>query len=168
MRQRSISAAIYAITALGIGGYIDAAHGGNPVTQLPGRIVAATIGVALFAVACVLVLFLRRVGVLLASVAAILSWPAFAVELAAIWSDPSGIVRYQPDTAAAMVTMCVASVYLMTQSRSLLRCCGECDGRNMRLKLLGVLLYAAAVLGFANWRSVWEWLFRLRYGSPIP
>jgi len=35
----------------------------------------------------------------------------------------------------------------------------------MGLKLAGTLFYAAGIFVLTHWRSIWEWLFRLRYGN---
>lgn len=62
-------------------------------------------------------------------------------------------------------TLTVSSVYSVTQAVSLFRGREEVRSRSTGLRLVAALVYTAGVFFVAYWRSVWDWLFRLRYGT---
>ncbi len=121
MKRKMISAGVYAITAFAFFGYFDGLYGGEPIIYHLRLIHIATGGAILFAVACVLSLFNLRVGNACGIVAAILSWPYFAIELYWIpWSDLAGLAKYRPDTLTAIFCLICSTYYSINRLRLLL------------------------------------------------
>ena len=65
----------------------------------------------------------------------------------------------------AIVTLTVSSVYSVSQAVSLFRGREGMQSRNIGLRLVAALAYAAGVFFVEYWRGHWDWLFRLRYGG---
>jgi hypothetical protein len=122
MKYRAILAAIYAITTLCLGSFLDYLYNGEPITRHLGLIHAATVGAILFAVACVLSVFSLRLGIVCALVACILSWSYFCIQLSIIpWGDLIWFARYRPGTLAAILSLIVSSAYSVIMARLVFR-----------------------------------------------
>ncbi len=126
MKQKIVSAFIYAVTTLALAYFFDGFYGGEPSTRHLGLIHAATAGAILFAVACVLSLFSLRLGTVCTLAACILSWPFFSGNLFAIlsvWRSLFSILRYSNWGAslAAVVMLIISSAYSINQARLLFR-----------------------------------------------
>jgi hypothetical protein len=115
MKQRSVSAVIYAITTLSIACFFDGLYGAGPVKHHLELIHVALVGASLFACACVLSIFAVRFGVACGLVACILSWPYFGFLLFATrWSGLTLLVLRLPqwqDLFAALLLLFIASAY---------------------------------------------------------
>ena len=168
MKQKILSAVIYATTALALAQFLDDLYAGEPVTDHLGLIYLAIAGTILFAAACILSLFTLRVGVVCGLGGGILSWPVFAIAIPRIpWGSVVSIFPYSNwrYVLTAILALVVSSAYTVNRLRVLLRGRNDLEGRNMGLKLAGTLFYAAGIFVLTHWRSIWEWLFRLRYGN---
>ena len=129
MKQKTISAVIYAATTLALAYYFDALYGGGAVTHHLGLIHIAIAGTILFAVACILSLFSLRLGVLCALAACILSWPFFSGNLYAIlrvWRSLFSVVHYANWGAslAAVLMLIISSIYSLGRLRLLFQAAG--------------------------------------------
>jgi heme exporter protein D len=168
MRRKIITALVYASTAFAFAMYFDSLYGAGPVTHGLWFINLATVGMALFAAACILSFFALRTGFVCAAAGGLLSWPAFAVAMFKIpWGRIVSILPYSNwlDLSMAIVTLIVSSVYSVSQARSLFRGREEVQSRNSGLRLVAALAYAVGVFFAAYWRGIWDWFFRLRYGG---
>jgi hypothetical protein len=97
MKQKIVSAVVYAITVFDIANFLDSLYGAGPVTHNLGLIRSAIAGAILFVVASISSLFSLRVGTVCALAACILSWPFFSGELYAIlrvWRSLFSVVHY--------------------------------------------------------------------------
>ena len=122
MKLKVISAAVYAITAFAFLGYFDGLYGGEPIIHYLGLIHVATAGAILLAVASVLSLITLRVGIACGIVAAILSWPDFAIELYRVpWSDFLRFAKYRPDTPTAIFCLICSTYYSINRLRLLIQ-----------------------------------------------
>ncbi len=168
MKQKILSAVIYATTALALAQFLDGLYAGEPITHHRALIHLAIAGTILFAAACILSLFTLRVGVVCGLAGGILSWPCFAVGMTAIpWRSVVSIFSYSnwSFVLTSILALVVSSAYSVNRLRVLLRSRNDRKERNMGLKLAAVLFYAAGIFVLTNWRSIWEYLYRLRYGS---
>jgi hypothetical protein len=168
MKRKIISAVIYASTAFVLAEWFDALYGGEPLTDYVGLIHLATAGTVLFAAACILSLFTLRVGVVCGLAGGVLSWPYFAIPIPIIpWSKLVSILPYSNwlNVLTAILVLVVSSIYSVSQLRLLLRGPGNSEESKMTLKLVAGLLYAVGIFGLTTWHSIWDLLFRLRYGS---
>jgi hypothetical protein len=112
MKRKTISAIVYAVTALVLAGFFDGLYGGEPLIYHLLVIYAATAGAALFVVACVLCLFSLQFGIVCGLLAGILSWPYFAIQaFGAPWGNLIWFARYRPDTLAAICVLILSSAY---------------------------------------------------------
>ncbi len=112
MRQRIISAIVYAITSLSMGAFFDGLYGGEPIVRYQVQIKMATGALFLFVIACVVSLFRRRAGAAIGLAAALSAWPYFRLKIRAIpWTDLAWYARYRPDTAAALICLTGATIY---------------------------------------------------------
>lgn len=120
MKQKIISAVIYAATTLALAYFFDGLYGGEPITHHLGLIYAATAGAILFAVACVLSLLSLRFGTVCALAACILSWPLFSGNLftiLSVWRSLFSILRHSNWGAslAAVVMLIISSIYSLSR-----------------------------------------------------
>jgi hypothetical protein len=121
MRQKIISAAVYAVTSFAFMGYFDGLYAMEHITYHLGLTHAATAGAVLFAIACVLSMFSLRVGIMCGILSAILSWPFFAIELYAVpWRDLVWFAKYRPDTLTAIFCLICSTYYSINQLRLLM------------------------------------------------
>ena len=168
MKRKAIPALLYLTTAFAFAMYFDSLYGAGPVARGLWFLKLATVGMVLFASACILSFLSLRVGLLSASAAALLSWPAFAIAVFKIpWTSIISILPYSNwlDLLIAIVTLVVSSVYSVRQAVLLFRGRTGTEMRNIGLRLVAAVLYALGVAVVAYWRGIWDWLFRLRYGS---
>lgn len=168
MKQRVLSAVIYATTAFALAQLFDAIFAGEPVTAYLGVIYLAIAGTILFAAACFLSLFAMRVGVVFGLGGCILAWPWLALAISTVpWARVISIfpVSNWPEVLTTILALVVANAYSLNRLRLLLRRRNDLEGRNVGLKLAVALSYAAGIFVLTNWRSIWDWLFRLRYGK---
>ena len=168
MKQKILSVVIYATTALALGQFFDALFAGEPVTDHLGLIYLAIAGTILSATACILSLFTLRVGVVCGLGGSILSWPCFAVAMPTIpWGSVVSIFPYSNwrFLLTSILALVVSSTYSVNRLRVQLRGREDLEGRNMGLKLVVALSYTAGIIVLTNWRSIWDWLFKLRYGN---
>lgn len=169
MKRKIISAVVYAASAYALAEFFDGLLGGEPFTgPVPKLIYLAIAGTVLFFLACILSLFSWRVGVFCGSAGGVLSWPCFAVSLPAIpWGSLFSILPYSnwSNLLMAILTLVVSTTYSLNQLRQLLRRDSNPQEHRMVLKLALALTYAAGVFVSTNWRGIWDWLFRLRYGT---
>lgn len=130
MKQKIISAIVYAATSLAFADYFDAFFGAGPISYQWwlkwGVIYAAIVGAVLFAIAALVSLSKVRLGVGCALVACLLSWPFFASELAAIlrvWRSVFHVVHYSMwgDRLAAVVMLIVSTIYSLGRLGSVQR-----------------------------------------------
>jgi hypothetical protein len=166
MKRKIISAIVYAATSVALAGFFDALYGAGPVTRYLALIHLAIAGTVLFAVACVLSLFTLRVGVVCGLAGSVLSWPYFAIQISTIpWGSTVSILSHAnwQDVLTAILALVVSSVYSVNRLRLSLRGSTNSEDGKMRLKLVAALLYAAAVVGLATFRSIGDWLVKLRY-----
>jgi hypothetical protein len=120
MKQKVISAVIYAVTTLALAAFFDGLYGGESLTRHLVLIHVATAGAVLFAVACVSCIFSPRFGIVCALAACILSWPFFSGNLFAIlkvWRSLFSVVHYSNwgDSLAAVVTLIISSIYSLSR-----------------------------------------------------
>lgn len=168
MKRKAIPALLYLTTAFAFAMYFDSLYGAGPVARDLWFLRLATVGMVLFASACILSFFWLRVGLLTAAAAALLSWPAFAIAVFEIpWTSIISILPYSNwlDLLNAIVTLMVSSVYSLKQAVLLFRGRTSTDTRNLGLRVFAVVVYALVVVVVTYWRGIWDWLFRLRYGS---
>ena len=168
MKQKILSAVIYATAAFTLSQFFDSLYGAGPVTSHLGLIHVAIAGTILVAGASISSLFGRRVGIVCGLGGSILSWPYFAIVIPAIpWGSVVSIFPYSnwAELLTAILALVVSSAYSLNQLRALHRGHDDLAGRNMGLKLAAALFYAAGMFVLTNWRSIWDWLFRLRYGN---
>jgi hypothetical protein len=168
VRRKIITALVYAATAFAFAIYFDSLYGAGPVTHGLWFIDLAFVGMVLFAVACILSFFALRIGLVCAGAGGLLSWPAFAFAMFKIpWGRIVSILPYSNwlDLLMAIVTLIVSSIYSVSQTPSLFRGREEVQSRNLGLRLVAALAYAAGVFFVGNWRGTWDWLFRLHYGG---
>ena len=118
MKQKLISACIYAFTAISVGLFLDGLYGGEPITSLKSLIYIATAGVVLFVAACVFSFFGLRTARLVGLIGAAISWPYFSVELSRVpWKDIMWFVRYRPYTVWAILALSLSTIYSVYQMR---------------------------------------------------
>lgn len=122
MKQKVVSAVIYAITALALAYYFASLYGAAPVTRHLGLIHTAIIGALLFVVACVLSLFSLRSGTACALAACTLSWPFFAGVLSAVvgvWRSLPSILHDANWEASlqSVVMLIFSSIYALSRLR---------------------------------------------------
>ena len=168
MKRKIITALVYAATAFASATYFDGLYGAGQVTHGLWVVNLATVGMALFAAACIFSFFAIRIGLVCAAAGGLLSWPAFAVAMFKIpWGSIVSILPYSNwlDLLLAIVALIVSSVYSVNQALPLFRGREEVKTSNMGLRLVAALAYAAGVFFVAYWRGIWDWLFRLRYGG---
>lgn len=168
MKQKILSGIIYATTALALAQFLDGLYAGEPITHHLGLIHLAIAGTILLAAACVLSLFTQRVGIVCGLAGAILAWPYFAVGITSIpWGSVVSIFPYSnwAFVLTSILALVVSSVYSANRLRVLLRGRSELEGRNMGVKLTAALFYAGGIFVLTNWRSIWDYLYRLRYGG---
>lgn len=112
VKQKAIQAGIYGITAVSLGGFLDALYGAGPVTHHRFLIDAVFSGIALFLFSMVLALFKPQYAVAWGLAAAILSWPELSLVFPAIpWNDLHWFARYRSETLTAMLCLSIASLY---------------------------------------------------------
>lgn len=169
VKRKFITALVYAATAFAFAIYFDGLWGAVAVRRDLWLIDTAIVGMALFAAACILSFFALRIGLVCAVAGALLSGPFFA---AAVFTIPWGSIRVSilpysvwPDLLMVIGTLIVSSVYSVTQAVSLFRGRKEVRSRSTGFRLVAALVYTAGVFFVAYWRSIWDWLFRLRYGT---
>ena len=124
MKRRIFSAVIYAITTLALAAFFDGLYRGEPIPRHLAPIYAATAGVALFAVASVLLLFSLRFGAICGLAANVLSWPYFGLQLVTIpWGHVLEVLPYArwAETYAAILVLIISSAYSVSHLRFLLR-----------------------------------------------
>jgi hypothetical protein len=168
VKRKILSGAIYATTAFALAQFFDALYAGEPVTDHLGLIYLAIAGTILFAAACILSLFTVRVGVVCGLGGGVLSWPAFAIAIPTIpWGSVVSIFPYAnwPFLLTAILALVVSSVYSVNRLRVLVRGRDDLEEPYMGLKLAVALSYSMGIFVLTNWRSIWDWLFRLRYGN---
>jgi hypothetical protein len=168
VRRKIITALVYAATAFAFAMYLDSIYGAGPVTHGLWFIDLATVGMVLFAVACILSFFALRIGLVCAVAGGVLSWPAFAFAMFKIpWGRIVSILPYSNwlDLLMAIVTLIVSSIYSVSQAPSLFRGREEVQSRNLGLRLVAALAYAVGIFFVAYWHGIWDWLFRLHYGG---
>lgn len=168
MKRRIISAVVYAATFLALAGFFDSLYGAGPVTGYLAAIHLALAGTVLLAAASISSFFAPRVGVVCGAAGSVLAWPCFAAVMPTIpWPSIFSILPYSnwQDLLTAILALTVSSIYSVTRLRWLLSDRANWEERNLNLKLAGTLLYAVVIVGEAAWRSIWDWLFRLRYGN---
>jgi len=81
VKRKIITALVYAVTAFAFATYFDSLYGAGPVSHGLWLVNLATVGMALFAAACILSFFALRIGLVCAAAGGLLSWPAFAVAM---------------------------------------------------------------------------------------
>jgi hypothetical protein len=166
MRERRLVAAlIYATTTVRLFGYGDFLYGAGPRTSHLAHILIA--GTSLFGIACALSFFVPQWATVCALSAAALSWPLLSLQFGRMgWGrNLVWLISYEPDTPTAILSLIVSSVYAICQLRLLLRTGSDLRERKMRWALPATVLYAVAVSVIANWPTIWEWCFKLRYGG---
>ena len=164
-KRRVVAALLYATTTICLFGFVDFLYGAEPpISHLVYLLIAGTV---LFGFACTLSLFVPKLATVCALCAAALSWVLLSSEFGRmdrgrnlVW-----LITYEPDTPAAILSLIVSSVYATLQFSFFLRTDDGPSERNVRWALPAAVLYALAMLAVANWRSIWDWCFRLRYGS---
>jgi hypothetical protein len=168
MKRKILSVVVYATTTLALGVFWDALYGSGPVTRYLGVIHLAITGTIVLVAACILSLFALRLGVVFALAGSVLSWPYFAIQMPKIpWGSivsvlPHANWQYE---LTAIVALVVSTSYSANQLRLLLHGRDDLDRRKIGFKLVAAVLYAISIFGLTYWRSIWDWLFRLRYGS---
>jgi hypothetical protein len=146
----------------------EALYGAGPVTRYMGVIHLAITGTIVLAAACILSLFTLRLGAVFALAGSVLAWPYFAIQMPKIpWGSivsvlPHANWHYELTTIVVLV---VSTGYSANHLWLLRRGRDDLDGRKMGFELVAALLYAIGIFGLSNWRTIWDWLFRLRYGS---
>lgn len=168
MRQKILAALIYATAAFTLVQFFDYLYAGEPPTDHLVLIYPAIAGTIFLAAACILSLFTLRAGVVCGLSGSILSWPCFFVAITAIpWGSVVSIFPYSNwrFLLTAILALVVSSAYSVNRLRVLLRGRDDLEGRNMGLKIAVALSYTAGIFVLTNWRSIWDWLFRLRYGN---
>jgi len=168
MKRKILSVVIYATTAFALAEFFDALYGAGPVTRHSVLIHLAIAGTILFAAACILSLFILRVGVVCGLAGGALSWPCFAIQMPAIpWGSLVSILPYANwlYLLTAILVLVVSSIYSVNLLRLLLRDRSDSEASKMKLKIVAAVLYAAGIFVATNWRGIWDWLFRLRYGN---
>ncbi len=163
--RRLVAALIYATTTICLFGFVDFLYGAGPRTSHLVYVLVA--GTALFGFACALSFFIPQWATVCALSGAALSWPLLSLQFGRMgWGrNLVWLISYEPDTPTAILTLIVSSVYAICQLRLLLRTGGNLSEHKMRWALPATVLYAVVMSGAANWPTVWEWCFRLRYGS---
>ena len=168
MKRKILSAVIYATTAFALAQFFDGLFAGEAVTDQLRLTYLAIAGTILFAAACIVSLFTLRIGVVCGLGGSILSWPYFAIGMPTIpWGSVVSIFPYSnwAFVLTAILGLVVSSAYSINQLRLFLRRGDDHRSRNMGLKLAVAFVYAAGIFALTNWRSIWDWLFRLRYGN---
>jgi hypothetical protein len=168
VRRKIISALLYLTTAFTFAMYFDSVYGAGPVTRGVWLLKLAMAGMMLFVIACMLSFFSLRVGLVCATAGGLLSWPAFAVAVFRIpWTSIISILPHSNwlDLLIAMVTLVVSSFYSVKQAILLSRGRTSTETRNLGLSVVAAVVYALVVVVVTYWRGIWDWLFRLRYGS---
>ena len=169
IKRKIVSAVLYATTAFALWSFWDALFGmaDEPFTHYQhwGFLSLSIAGTVLFVAACILTLFSGRTGTICALVAAVMSWPYFAVGMPSIpWGKIISVLPYAnwKFLFTAILALLIASAYLVSRLTR-----GDNDGnpRHMGFKLTATFLYAASVVVTTMWREIWDWLFRLRYGT---
>jgi len=163
-KRRLVSAVVYATSTITVVGIVDFLYGAAPdVSRLVYLLIA---GIALFGLACALSFFTPRWATICALCAAALLWPLLAPEFGRMnWGRNLGwLIRYEPDTPMAILSLLVSSIYSIRQLR-FLRTGTDSSERRMGWALLAAVLYGVATPAAANWRSIWDWCFKLRYGG---
>ncbi|MGA9758661.1 MAG: hypothetical protein WBQ51_09880 [Candidatus Sulfotelmatobacter sp.] len=121
---------------------------------------------AMFAIASVLSFFKSRWAAICALAAAILSSPLlYSARL--YWAhNIAWRLNYGPDELTARISLIVAVVYSIRQLWLSFRTGGGLiEPKSKWWVLPATTLYAITMLAIANWHGIWDWLFRLRYGS---
>jgi hypothetical protein len=168
VKRKITSALVYAVNAFALAIYIDSLYGAGPVTHGLWFINLAIVGMALLASAFILSLFTSGVGLVSAVAGELLSWPAIALAIFRIpWKSIISILPYANwlYLLIAIVALVVSSVYSVSQALLLCRGRDYIQRRNVGLRLVAALMYAAGVFVMEYWRGIYDWLFRLRYGS---
>lgn len=169
MKRKIVSAVLYATTAFALWSFWDALFGmaEEPFTHYQhwGFLSLSIAGTVLFGAACILTLFSMRPGTICALFAAFLSWPYFAIGMRTIpWRKIISVLPYAnwKYLFTAILALLIVSAYLVNR---LPRSDNDRNARHMALKLTATFLYAASVVVTTMWREIWDWLFRLRYGT---
>jgi len=169
MKLKIVSSVLYATTAFALWSFWDALLGmtDEPLTHYQHWKLLSLLmtGTALFLAACILTLFSMRIGTISGLVAAVLSWPYLAVGMPAIpWSKIISVLPYAnwKYLFIAILALLIVSAYLVNR---LTRGGNDRNPCNIGLKLTVTFLYAASIVVATLWREIWEWLFRLRYGT---
>jgi hypothetical protein len=129
MRQKIVTAILYAVTSISLWAFLDAIYGAGSITRYNILVYSATLGLGLFIVACLLAPFQRHWSIRCAVAGAVLSWPEFILVLSAVpWGNLIWFIRYRPGTATALVSLAFSSIYSLSQMLSLNRLSSQGGG----------------------------------------
>lgn len=157
MKQKILTALIYATAAFALAQFFDDLYAGEPITDHFVLIYLAIAGTIFLAAACLLSLFTLRVGVVCGLSGSILSWPCFAIAMPTIpWGSVVSIFPHSNwrFVLTAILALVVSSAYSVNRMRVLLRSRDDVEGRNMRVKLAVALFYATGMFVLTNWRGI--------------
>ena len=171
MKQRVIAGLVYATSALCPLEFLDFLSGAepspHPMTAWARTFVVSTFTAAvLFAIGCVLLFLTLRWATICSLFASVLSLPFIFGAATTLRSENfTWAVLYRPETVTAVVTSIVSCIYSINSLRLSRRNDNDAVERGMNWKLFAAGCYFATMLFAANWRSIADWLFKLRYGS---
>ncbi len=161
--RRLVSALIYGTSAFCLFLYFDSLnHTDAPSYQVRLLLVAAV----LFGIAVLLSLFARRAGAICALVAAVICWPLLWRLLGMTATQFGWLLNYHPNTPATVISLIVATLRALTDVFPLIpngTKQTEPDSRAWTLTVTALYMFAMVLL--ECWQAIWEWLFKLRYGS---